>query len=214
MTKTTSTSIDTAAAAADPPAKGGTKRKSDDITPPLSDSAVPPAQAFDPLTNLAQQFRGVALILVRHLRAQDTLSLGTANRQWRTFLADEDDLYKYFLRRDFEEGGILIEAVEKHSSGGVRKGGGDTARRAITFKRLYLAWQKRYRLDKTPWNQVLAPLTTILRSSEAKGAADKLIFIGQIGTSSATMEWAYGRPGPILGDEEDHLVGAPGFSSS
>ena len=186
MTKTT-TATATAANAA---ASSGIKRKSEDIAP-----------SCDPLTNLALQFPGAALRFVRHLPAKDTLTLQTVNRPFRRFLTDhEDALFKKFLGTDYHEGGSLIKAVENHSNTSANNGDDANTSRpsTLTFKRLYLAFQKRYRLDRTPENHVGVPLTTQLYSPESKLDVDKLVFIARVGTHSATMKWVFA--GMDLGD--------------
>lgn len=156
----------TAATAINAAASSANKRKSEDITP-----------AHDLLTNLALQVPGVALSFVRHLRAKDTLNLQAVNRPFRQFLADrEDALFKKFLRADYHEGGSLVKAVENHSNSGATNGDAPNTLRpsTLTFKRLYLAFQKRYRLDQTPENHVCAPMTTQLHTDQAKENVDKL----------------------------------------
>ena len=181
----------TAAAAANTAAaSSGTKRKSEDISP-----------SHDPLTNLALQVPGVALGFVRHLPAKDTLNLQTVNRPFRQFLADhEDALFKKFLLADYHEGGSLVKAVENHSNTGANDGGAANTTRpsTLTFKRLYLAFQKRYRLDQTPENHVCFPMTTSLYSPKSKQNVDKLVFIARVGRRNATMKWVFA--GMDIGD--------------
>ena len=180
MTKPTAATAATSAAAS-----SGTKRKSEDIAP-----------SYDPLTNLALQVPGVALGFVRHLPAKDTLNLQTVNRPFRRFLADhEDALFKKFLLADYHEGGSLVNAVENHSSAGAN---GTFRPSTLTFKRLYLAFQKRYRLDQTPENHVCFPMTTSLYSPESKENVDKLVFIARVGRRNATMKWVFA--GMDIGD--------------
>lgn len=177
MTKTNAATIFNA------DASSGTKRKSEDIAP-----------SYDPLTNLALQFRGVALGFVRHLPAKDTLNLQTVNRPFRRFLTDhEDALFKKFLLADYHEGGSLVKAVENHSNtGSNNEDAANTSRPStLTFKRLYLAFQKRYRLDHSPENHVCFPMTTGLYSPESKKNVDKLVFIARVGRRSATMKWVF-----------------------
>ena len=85
-------------------------------------------------------------------------------------------------------------AIENKRNGSVREGG--DAARALSFKRLFLAFGERDRLDLSPEDHVRVPLTTRLRSSETKGAADNFIFIAAVSPSpglgwcTAEMEWA------------------------
>ena len=137
MTKTA------AATAANAAASSGTKRKCGYISP-----------SCDPLTDLALQFSELAInLVVNHLPVRDTLALQTANRPWRGLVSEhEDELFKKYLKRDFKEGNMLVDVVEGRY-GANRNNDGATSSR-LTYKRLYLAFERRSELHKTAENNV------------------------------------------------------------
>lgn len=145
-------------------ATAGAKIKSEDVMP-----------SGDPLTDLALQFGGVALRLVRNnLGAEDALSLQAVNRPWCSILRDnEDELFKKYLQNDFPEGPMLADVVEDDEN--------------LTQKRMYLAFQRKFRLGKHAAIHWRHPHSSTL-SVESQDV-QSLLFIARIGKHCAKMKW-------------------------
>jgi hypothetical protein len=155
----------------------GAKRKTEEIAP-----------SCDPLTNLLLQFGGVALGLVTNLGAQDALSLQAINRPWCKLLRDnEDDLFKKYLRDDFTEGWLLIDIVEGRVVADPYNNL-PQAPATFSYKRMYLAFRRRFRLQTTPENRVCMHWRNP-GQTETLNAACALVFIGRVGDHCAEMKW-------------------------
>jgi len=128
-----------------------------------------------PLTDLVLQFDGVALRLVRNnLGAQDALSLQATNHPWHRLLRDnEDDLFQKYLQDDFPEGSMLAKIVRDRAS--------------LTYKRMYLAFQRRFRFEKHACIHWRYPNSST--PSVESQDVQSLLFIARIGEHCAEMKW-------------------------
>ena len=86
------------------------------------------------LLHIIRDVEDSALSIASYLSAKDLLSLGSVNSTCRNLISGHsNELFEYVLRTDFTEGHILAYIAKE---------------RKISFKKLYLAFQHRFSLQK------------------------------------------------------------------
>lgn len=111
------------------------------------------------------------------------LRLQAVDKGWRNLIAShEDALFSEFVRNDFVEGDILIDVLEKRS--GQPGHGHDNDELYVSYKKLYLAFQNRFKLHEQDGNEVCVPYY-----SHNSGDIDHLAFIARFGDDCSEMEW-------------------------
>ena len=129
----------------------------------------------------------VALNIVSHLSVRDTLQLQCVDKQWRDLVANHDKyIFSKHLCQDFYEGKMLVDTVTK--------------RGMSSYKRMYLAFQKRWKLQEHlsdenlafHWRRPFRRQSTRNPSRLSSPDVNALVFIVRVGNdpdSCGRMQW-------------------------